>query len=172
MQYELPENTTISANGYLMVWADKDEEQEGLHANFKLSAAAESIILSDTNGSIIDEVSFIDQDTGVSFGRFPNGTGNFRQMTPTFGAENNGDVLSVGDVIENAKLSLFPNPTNSGFWISYQDIDEVQLTVTDLHGCTILSQTITHQHWIDTQNWVSGIYLVRVNDSVGKILVR
>ena len=32
---EFPD-TTISAKGYLIVWADNDEDQQGLHANFKV----------------------------------------------------------------------------------------------------------------------------------------
>ena len=45
-----PEGTTIAANGYLIVWLDEDgdEEQEGLHANFKLSSNGETVTLVDT----------------------------------------------------------------------------------------------------------------------------
>ena len=37
-KWAFPENTTISAHGYLLVWLDEDGNAEsGLHANFKLS---------------------------------------------------------------------------------------------------------------------------------------
>lgn len=172
MQWEIPDGTVISANGYLMIWADNDEEQESLHANFKLSASSESVILSDTDGSILDEVSYSDQTTDISYGRFPNGTGDFRVMNPTFGTENNSDALSVGDVFENEKLKMYPNPTTEGFWINYDGIGQAQLSVSDIHGRTIISQSIAPENWIDTKKWSTGIYLIRVNDSIGKILIQ
>jgi len=42
-------DTTIFAGDYLVGWADKDEDQEGLHADIKLSASGETIVLSDNN---------------------------------------------------------------------------------------------------------------------------
>jgi len=172
MSWQIPAGTVISANGYLMIWADKDEEQEGLHANFKLSAAAESIILSDSDGSILDEVSYADQTTDISYGRFPNGTGDLQVMNPTFGLENNNDILTLGDAFENEKLIIYPNPTIEGFWINYNGVGQAHLSVSDLYGRVILSQSISTENWIDTKDWTSGIYLIRANDSIGKIVVR
>ncbi|MDA9873181.1 CotH kinase family protein [Saprospiraceae bacterium] len=172
MSWQIPAGTVISAKGYLMIWADKDEEQEGLHANFKLSSAAESIILSDSLGSILDEVSYADQTTDISYGRFPNGTGDLQVMNPTFGLENNNDILTLEDAFENEKLIIYPNPTIKGFWINYNGIGQAYLSVSDLYGRAILSQSISTENWIDTKGWTSGIYLIRVNDSIGKIVVR
>ncbi|NCA87211.1 MAG: hypothetical protein EOM83_16900 [Clostridia bacterium] len=81
-------DTSITAGGYLIVWADKDEDQEGLHADLKLSKSGETILLSDASLSIVDEISFGQQITDTTFARFPNGTGEFTFMSPTFGAKN------------------------------------------------------------------------------------
>jgi len=172
MNWQIPAGTVISANGYLMIWADKDEEQEGLHANFKLSSSVESVILSDSDGSILDEVSYADQTTDISYGRFPNGTGDFQVMNSTFGLENNNDILTLGDAFENEKLIIYPNPTIEGFWINYNGVGQAHLSVSDLYGRVILSESISTENWIDTKGWTSGIYLIRVNDSIGKIVVR
>ena len=172
MSWQIPAETVISANGYLMIWADKDEEQEGLHANFKLSSTAESIILSNSDGSILDEVSYADQTTDISYGRFPNGTGDLQVMNPTFGLENNNNILTLGDAFKNEKLIIYPNPTIEGFWINYNGVGQAHLSVSDLYGRVILSQSISTENWIDTKGWTSGIYLIRVNDSIGKIVVR
>lgn len=102
-------DVSISANGYLIIWADKDEEQEGLHANFKLSASGETILLASPDQTIIDEVSFGEQSADISMARFPNGGGEFTQMTPTFLAENKliaGDLDEDGDV-DGADLAVF-----------------------------------------------------------------
>ena len=32
-------------NGYLIIWADKDTTQTGLHANFKFSSLGEEVLL-------------------------------------------------------------------------------------------------------------------------------
>jgi len=81
-------DTSIAAGGYLIVWADKDEDQEGLHADLKLSKSGETILLSDASLSIVDEISFGEQITDTTYARFPNGTGEFTFMSPTFGFEN------------------------------------------------------------------------------------
>jgi len=172
MKYELPEGTVLAANDYMIIWADNDEDQDGLHAGFKLSAAAESVILSDASGTIVDEVSYADQTADISFGRFPNGTGDFQLMNPTFEAVNNDFPLAVGDVIENKKLNIFPNPASDGFWVSYDGLNQTLVYVTDIHGRTVLSQSISNENWIETYKWASGIYLVRVGNSVGKVVVR
>ncbi len=97
LKWSFPAGTTIDADGYLIVWADKDEEQEGLHANFKLSASSETIFLSDPAGNLIDIVEYQEQDQDVSYARFPNGTGDFQKMVSTFNAENIIDQLVDND---------------------------------------------------------------------------
>jgi len=87
-----PSATSIPANGYLLIWADDDTTSPGLHANFKLDSAGEQIGLFDSNGStLIDAISFGDQATDISYGRYPNAGNNLRYMAfPTPGAENSG----------------------------------------------------------------------------------
>ena len=111
-------DTTISANGYLIVWADKDEDQVGLHADLKLSSSGETLYLSNSDTTIVDEVSFGEQTDDISYGRYPNGTGSFVQMTPTFGSEN-GDGTTGVETEERTETpneftlqQNYPNPFN------------------------------------------------------------
>lgn len=92
-------DVSIPANGYLIVWADKDEEQNGLHADFKLSASGETILLSSPDLTVMDEITFEEQSPDLSMARVPNGTGEFTQMTPTFLAENKQTSDELNDVI-------------------------------------------------------------------------
>ncbi len=94
-KWEFPENTEISANGYLIVWLDEDHDDEnatdGLHANFKLSKSGETVILvgTDAHGNrVLDSVTFGEQETDTSFGRLPDGTGDFQVVQATPGAAN------------------------------------------------------------------------------------
>ncbi|MHC4243872.1 MAG: lamin tail domain-containing protein, partial [Planctomycetota bacterium] len=88
----------IPPGGYLIIWADGETSSTGLHANFKLSADGEEIALFGSDGStLIDIVSFPEQDGDISFGRYPNGGENFRFLSsPTPAAENSG--VYSGDV--------------------------------------------------------------------------
>lgn len=92
-KWQFPANTIIDANGYLIVWADNDSGQAGLHANFALSANGEQIIFSNTNVSILDSVTFGAQVTNRSMARIPNGTGPFLPARPTIAANNNSGLI-------------------------------------------------------------------------------
>jgi hypothetical protein len=87
-KWKFPEGTTIEKSGYLIVWADKDTTQTGLHTNFKLSASGETVVFLTPAQEVIDEVKFPEDSLELSFARIPNGTGSFVKSTPTFNAEN------------------------------------------------------------------------------------
>ncbi|MHC4440359.1 MAG: CotH kinase family protein, partial [Planctomycetota bacterium] len=92
--------TTIPAGGYLLIWADNDTSDSGLHANFKLSADGEEIGLFDTDGfALIDSIDFAEQTTDISYGRFPD-AGDYWQNfeTPSPGAQNISEYF--GEVAE------------------------------------------------------------------------
>jgi hypothetical protein len=96
-KWQFPSNAAIAANGYLIVWADDDAGQEGLHANFKLSASGERVMFS-TQSAVLDSVTFGAQTTNMTMARIPNGTGPFIQGSPTFNGRNG---LAIGDVVIN-----------------------------------------------------------------------
>ena len=88
-KWRFPKQTTIAPKGYLIVWADSDDENETaeLHANFNLSKSGETLILVDTDGrrnQVLDSVKFGVQKKDTAIGRVPNGSVNFRvaEMTP------------------------------------------------------------------------------------------
>lgn len=96
-KWEIPEGTTIDANGYLIIWADEDgtddegNENPGLHANFKLSASGEEILLVDTDANssgVLDFVEYTDGETDISIGRSALDSEVFEAMTPTPGSAN------------------------------------------------------------------------------------
>jgi hypothetical protein len=88
-KWKIPSGTVIRAGGYLIIWADKDTTQAGLHANFKLSSGGEELVLSDPDLTIIDLIKYPEQTLELSYSRFPNGTGSFKWQLPTFNATNN-----------------------------------------------------------------------------------
>ena len=90
VRWRIPAGTSVAAGGYVLIWADGDTGDDGLHANFKLTADGEAVALFETDGvAQIDHVSFGPQMTDVSFGRYPDGTGEFRLLGyPTPGRQN------------------------------------------------------------------------------------
>ena len=94
-----PAATTIAAGGYLLIWADNDTSDSGLHANFKLDANGEQIALFDSDGStLIDSIIYPDQNTDISFGRYPDGNDDWGFFDlPSPGEENSGGYLNEVD---------------------------------------------------------------------------
>lgn len=110
-KWQFPANQKITPFGYLLVWANDDTTGAGLNAPFKLSGSGEKIILSYDNGVVIDSVSFSQQTTDISYGRYPNGTGAFQVMPPTPMASN-----IVSEIEEHSFMSgitVYPNPANN-----------------------------------------------------------
>lgn len=104
MKWQFPSNTILGANSFLIVWADEDSNQAGLHANFALSANGEHIRLSASNGTVIDSITFGPQIANISMARIPNGTGTFVQTLPTFNSLN---VLSGVPTLTSVILPQF-----------------------------------------------------------------
>jgi hypothetical protein len=88
-KWQIPQGTSINGNGYLIIWADGDTTQFGLHANFKLSSTGEEAVLTKPDLTITDKVSFPAPTGELSYSRVPNGTGAFKWQSPTFDKSNN-----------------------------------------------------------------------------------
>jgi len=73
----IPDGTVIPGYGYLLVWADREVDQNipggDLHVDFKLDADGDVILLSSPDGSLIDGVSFVSAVTDIAEGRWPDG---------------------------------------------------------------------------------------------------
>jgi hypothetical protein len=96
--WALPPGTVIPANGFLLIWADDEIEQNGglgLHAPFRLSLAGDSIGLFAPNEDLIDEITFGLQTNDISQGRWPDSNPNVQPLeVPTPNASN---VTTTGD---------------------------------------------------------------------------
>jgi hypothetical protein len=90
-----PDSTTIAPDGYIVLWADNQPEQGILHLDFKLSRDGEQIGLVQADGTgIIDSLSYYEQYSDLSFGRYADGTNNFQFMPPTPGSSNMSIIVS------------------------------------------------------------------------------
>jgi hypothetical protein len=92
-----PALTTIPAQGFLVIWADGDTGDSGLHADFGLSAEGDEVALFDSDGvTRLDRVKFGRQLNDLSYGRYPDGADDLRLMVmPTPGESNVGVTAGV-----------------------------------------------------------------------------
>ena len=90
----------ISGQGYILIWADDDEEQGPMHTNFKLSNDGEQIGFFDPNLNLLDQITFSQQSDDVSYGRVTDGSYSwqfFNQSTPSY--SNTGEEpCMLGDL--------------------------------------------------------------------------
>jgi hypothetical protein len=173
LKWQFPSGTTIAPNGYLIVWADEDLTQEGLHADFKLSASGENVILSYPDGTKIEEVAFGPQTADMGYAQVPNGTGAFVIQNPTFNL-NNDSLLGIEEnfISELSVFLNYPNPFTQHTTIQYQ-LDEalnVILKVYDVFGRELTTlvdeyqQTGSYKVSFNAQEYNSpvGIYYCRI----------
>lgn len=103
-KWQFPDETIIPAEDFLLVWADNDTTDSGLHSNFELNAEGEEIGFFDSDGlELIDSITYSEQSTDISFGRFPDAEQNWLFLaTPTPGSPNQ-DAYS--GVVADTKFS-------------------------------------------------------------------
>jgi hypothetical protein len=163
IKWQIPTGTTIEPNGYLIVWADEDGIQEGLHASFKLSASGESVILAYANGTILDSLNYGLQTTDLSYARIPNGTGDFVITGSTFNFNN--QLLSVSETEFMQTLTVFPNPTNGNLNIHNKKYPIETLAIYNLQGQLLYNDSYQSQNQIavDISSFSKGIYMIMIN---------
>ena len=173
-KWQFPNGTMIQAKDYLIIWADGDEYQEGLHANFKLSADGESVLLSNDENQLIDIIEYGEQESDFTYGRYPNGTGPFQKLDPTFGSKNMS-LTSTFDQFElSQSFSIFPNPTSDKLFLRIDEsMDaDTELSILNTMGQTILKTQVKDFRHIDVRLWNSGLYIFKLGKSSKIFMVK
>lgn len=170
-KWPFPAGTTIAPNGFLIVWCDEDQAQGPLHANFKISGEGEFLMLSNGAGGVIDSISFGPQKVDTTFGRYPNGTGDFTFMPRTFNAPNS---LTVGtaEPHSDASLRIFPNPT-SGHVTLRSDQPLGLLRVTDATGKQVFfsdADASSTSLTLDLTALPDGVYFLKAGQRLARSL--
>jgi hypothetical protein len=135
-KYNLPSGTVVPAKGFLVIFCD--DLNTGLHTNFKLSSAGETVYLENQSNLLVDKVLYPALMNGQSYGRYPDGSTNFAVSGNTTEGASNGDsnapaivsvtrtplVVGMGDAVTVtseflsvsgiATVKLFYRANNSG----------------------------------------------------------
>lgn len=107
LQYPpFPPRSFIAAglSGFLKIVADKDPGAGADHVPFALSKDGESLGIVDPQGTLIDQVVFGGQLTGVSQGRLPDGAANVVLFTESQSPEES-NYLPIPNVVINEVLT-------------------------------------------------------------------
>jgi spore coat protein CotH len=159
-KWALP-TVVLDSDRYAQVWLD-DSTQGAYHANFDLDGSGDSLWLSYGNGTVIDSIVLGQQYNATSFGRYPNGTGNFVEMVPS-PLELNGDQVFA---IVSDDVFIFPNPTSNAFNIKTNKDLDYTIDLYSIHGRKVMGTRTLEgngQITIDSSKLANGIYLVYVS---------
>lgn len=155
---------SLAAGQFLVIWADEDQEQGPLHANFKLSAGGEFIGIfdSDVNGNaLIDGLDFGAQEEDIPFGRFPDGTGPFMALHPTPGSTNQ-KMTAVGDITGLREFKLYPNPVGHELHIDIPDnVTKVNFEIVNSLSQIVMTGEMSEREEINLSGMNAGLYFLR-----------
>jgi hypothetical protein len=180
-----PEKTTIPAGGYIVLFADKDTLQGPLHLDIKLGAEGEEIGLSvivNNEFHWIDTVTFGQQTTNVSFGRYPDGASEWQMMAQyTPGASNLFTSVPVVSK-QGSRLYVYPNPADDFVHLEITGLDRksagmFEVDIYDLTGRLIQANEIWIQGTeyygsIDLSEIPQGFYILKVGNGMEQISTR
>lgn len=167
-KWQLPE-ITLQPDNYFLIWADEDGSQGDHHANFKLSKSGESVGIYDSaenNFAPVDELHFGEQTEDITFGRSPNGFGDFTNLAYASPGANNDIDTAIKDHT-GQYFSIMPNPALD---IIYLDIDNgVYYQIFDINGKLLIADKYYNQ--IEVSELNSGIYFLSVENIISKLTI-
>ena len=176
-KWRFPSGLTIPPYGFLTVWADSDTSSLELHCDFKFSGSGEHAVLSYSNGYIVDSITFPAQSADITWGKYPNGTGPFVFMPPTFNASNL--PAGVEDFFnENNSIYIYPNPSSGKFFVSIINPQPAinTISVYNVLGKIVFEKPLNSKQETLVLNLPAGIYFYQVKGQEkiignGKIII-
>jgi hypothetical protein len=170
-KWTFPQGSVIPAQGYLIVWLDDDASQGPEHATFKLSNTGEFLMLSDGAGVVYDSITFGGQLSDISYGRYPNGTGNFTFMPTTFAAKNSLTSGVATPTVDNT-IRIFPNPAGDLLHIrSAQALGNIRLfNALGQIISTVEAGEATSIEW-PLDRYPAGFYFIKTGTSGPRSLI-
>ncbi|MHC4721247.1 MAG: CotH kinase family protein, partial [Planctomycetota bacterium] len=164
----MPPGTTMNPGEYKLFWADEGWPDEGNnHTNFGLNRNGDGVTLYNTDGTGIDSKTFTGMSDDISFGRYPDATDNWYNMSePTPGFSNT--VGTAGEVYFSRPGGTFTDSFNLGLATQsptatiYYTLngDEPTDTVSETNFEYSEPFTIDSTRWIRARAYDSGLSLL------------
>jgi len=133
LKWPLPD-AGLPPHGHVLVWADEEGSEGRMHANFRLSSAGETVLLSDSAGEVWDQTTLPESPVDLAWARLPDGVGPFGFLGPTPGWENG--VLTVTET-EVPDVLAYPNPFSDRVHLVFPESGPWTAALYDLEGKTV-----------------------------------
>ena len=153
--------------GFIFYYLGRFTADKGAsHANFKLSSAGESLFLSDAHQVLIDSVLFPEQIENVSYGRMPNGFGDFTFLSPTFEQTNDGaNLIPLDDALV---FNLYPNPVLDVLYFEIESQSNSTIQIIDVLGRVVFKSDLSAgiiSGELSVSDLNAGLYVVSVRST-------
>lgn len=135
-----PDSVTVAAGGFIVFYANKLDSISVLNLNFKLSGGGESIGLWNPDQIFMDSLTYGEQITDTSYGRFPDGSEFWFFMPEITPGAANLNTMSINEVDENASVSQnYPNPFSAETSIEFilESPDRVTIEIFNASGTRV-----------------------------------
>ena len=140
--------TTIPAHGYLIVWCDKLESKDQLHASFKLDADGGSVLLTAADESWSDRLVYTAHQADQTVGRYPDGGSDIF-------------VMNVPTIAQSNISTSYLVPVEQG------DVTGIDIAQISAPGSQISLYNLAGQPVITPQR--GNCYIARYTDAQGRV---
>jgi len=154
----------IKSNDYMIIWADEEPDESLLHTNFKLESGSGELMLTDGTSDFINWVDYPSMDADIAYGRYPNGTGPFADILPTFNG-NNDYATSIEEGTATS-FEAYPNPAREEINIRPTENGIFNIEISDINGRSVLSisgQYINEKMTLNVSEFANGFYVMQLN---------
>ena len=141
-------STTIPAHGYLIVWCDKLESRDQLHASFKLDADGGSVLLTAADESWSDRLVYTAHQADQTVGRYPDGGSEIF-------------VMNVPTIAQSNISTSYLVPVEQG------DVTGIDIAQISAPGSQISLYNLAGQPVITPQR--GNCYIARYTDAQGRV---
>ena len=158
-----PDSVTVEAGGFILFYANKGEASSVLNLNFKLSSGGEQVGLWAPDESVIDSLTYGEQQADTSYGRVFDGAAEwvfFSTSTPNE-PNDGGIVVSVISYsnVDFIPLSVYPNPV-IGSEVNFNKIVNIQ--VYNMAGQRLFVDNNVSR--LNVDQFQPGLYLIQTDE--------
>ncbi len=168
-----PDSVTVEAGGFIVFYANKDEDISVLNLDFSIKGGGEQIGLWDPSQAFVDSLTYTEQFADTSYGRYPDG-GNEWFMMPDYTPGESNQPAGINEISNNiSAVQNFPNPfsTQTNIRFTLEKPEQLSIKIFDVRGSFIKEiangkySTGTHSVTFEASDMPAGYYYYRLQTS-------
>jgi hypothetical protein len=159
-------DTNIYPHSFLIVYDNNSAATEGLICDFSLSSTGGQLLMAYDNEHRIDMVSYNQNESVRTIGRYPNGVGDFIYMIPTLSKNN-----YPGFDLSNIDFTVYPNPAQNSVYVEVNNIaSSMTIEIYSINGQLMYVNNFNNDDNeipvlsknIDITSFSKGVYLAKL----------